>query len=165
MSHIRTAPSDISVTLDFLMTIPNVDLSSESGLRVALTQLGFDVEKDEEGNTPKAEIFHNVLVRYRDAPYLYRETTVYSGKMRRNFHSEEHRTAIMKLFANVNILDVASPSKSSAKTVSDLPYELPVQEKANTRKYTKRKDAPAFMEMSPAPEDFDTDGLNETFGE
>lgn len=165
MSQFRTAPLQISVTFDFLRSMPNIDLKSENGLRAALSQLGFDVEKDEQGNSAKTEVSHNVLVRYKDKPYLYRPTTVYSGKMRRSFESDEHRATIMKLFSNVDILDINAPADNSAELVSDLPYDLPIQEKANTRKYTKRKDAPVYLEMTPEPEDFDTVGLEEKFGE
>lgn len=131
----------ISVTLDFLRQIPGYDVTKPSELRAVLRLVGFQVE-DEQGKQINVEMLNNVNVRCKDKPYMFRPTTVFIGNMRKDFMFES-------LYNNVDILDTVLPLDIKKLLVNSLDYDIPVVEKTNTRKYTKRKDAPEFLGTEP----------------
>ena len=132
----RKPAQHISVTLDFLRTFPDLDVTKDSDLHVALYRVGFDAQRDQEGKVVGLKPFtmlHNKNVRCNNLPYTYRKTLIFAGTMR---HDYEHQ----RIYRNVDILDVGKYTGTDIELVTDLPYDIPVLEKANTRKYTKKSD-------------------------
>ena len=128
----------ISVTLDFLRQFADLDVKKDADLHIALHRVGFQVI-DKENKPVKVEFLTNVNVRCQDKPYLYRKTTVFVGNMREDF-------AAARIYDNIDILDVQTCKTPVTDFVNELPYEIPVLDKPNTRKYTKRKDVTPCLE-------------------
>jgi hypothetical protein len=82
-----------------------------------------------------------VNVRCVDKPYLFRKTTVFSGRMR-----TDETFKFAKLYDKIDILDVGHVS-GITELVGDLPAYDPANVKPNTRKYTKRKDRDAIVDV------------------
>lgn len=135
----------ISVTADFVEKVKNIiknnikdnqiETSNDNTLRAALYSIGFQIE-DREGKQKKITMLKNVNIRCKEYPYMYRKASVYVGDMRFNFpHS--------RMYEKGEVLDVDTIDLYEDKHltfVGSLPYDLPVIEKINTRKYTKRND-------------------------
>lgn len=146
MSKTKRKPTQhISVTLDFLRLIPGFNVTEESGLRAALYAVGFQVS-DGEGNPKQVTMLNNKNVRCANLPYTYRKTTIFVGDMRPDY-------PYSKLYNGVDILDVGIYSESDMEFVLDLPYDIPVTEKVNTRKYTKRGETPESFDITFNSED------------
>lgn len=142
----------ISVTLDLLRELEksgalagygignggkvNV-LANKDHLMQALFVVGFDVwDLDEEGKKVPARIdtLRDVNVRCNNKPYLSRKCVVFAGRLREDFKYKN-------VYDNVDILDVAAvPDNYVTTLVSDFAFDVPVIDKVNTRKYTKRED-------------------------
>lgn len=138
----KRATQHISVTIDFLRTFPDLDITKDSDLHVALYRVGFDAVKDDDTGLVIAlspfTMLTNKNVRCADRPYMYRKTLIFVGNMRPDYkHSEIYR--------GIDILDVGAYTGLDAELVCDLPYDLPVNEKVNTRKYTKRNERDGEM--------------------
>ncbi len=128
MSKIKHQPPvHISVTKDFLKTLPCLDISNEDHLRAALYAVGINIEYEFETKNGVSEML-NCKVRCADKPYMYRTTTVYAGTMRKDYPYE-------KIYKD-GFLDVGSCQAEELCT--ELPYDIPVELKANIRKYTKK---------------------------
>lgn len=150
----RKATQHISVTLDFLKTVPGFDVTKESELRAALFAVGFQVT-DSDGDNKQVTMLNNKNVRCANLPYTYRKTTIFVGDMRPDY-------PYAKIYNGVDILDVGVYSESDMDFVLDLPYDIPVNEKVNTRKYTKRGEVPESQEITLSKED--EAHLSELFG-
>jgi hypothetical protein len=136
----RKPPQHISVTIDFLRTVPGFDVQKDNDLRAALYALGFQVT-DKDGNPKHVTVFKNKNVRCANMPSTYRKTMIFVGEMRPDYK-------YAKIYNGVEILDVGVYSGSDMEFVLDLPYDIPVIEKVNTRKYTKRGDRPETFEIT-----------------
>lgn len=146
MSKTKRKPTQhISVTLDFLKTVPGFDVRQESGLRAALYAVGFQVA-DSEGNPKHVTMLNNKNVRCANLPYMYRKTTIFVGDMRPDYQ-------YAKIYNGIDILDVGVYLEKDMEFVIDLPYDIPVNEKVNTRKYTKRGDQPESFDITFDSED------------
>lgn len=127
-----------SVTIDFLTVCAKelgFNMQDPNAMKATLYTIGFQVqEEDEEGNIVPSRIdrMNNLNVRCVDKPYKYRKTTVFSGRLRDGFK-------YASIYDKVDILDI-SESSAIAEFVDSLPFEQPVTEKVNTRKYTKKED-------------------------
>ena len=156
----KRATQHISVTIDLLRTFPDLDVTKDADLHVALYRVGFDAGKDEATGMIALRPFTmltNKNVRCADRPYLYRKTLIFVGNMRPDFkHSNIYR--------NIDILDVGVYKGLDAALVSDLPYDLPVNEKVNTRKYTKKGDREEEMVHIDFTRE-DEDRLDSLFGQ
>ena len=151
MALIKKTNEDIAVTIDFLRTIPDFDIKIESQLAAALYAIGFQsVDEDLKPARVERTLCN---VRLRNAPYKYRETLVFSGKMREDFK-------YASIYEGHDILDVAVYTGVSFET-GGLKFDIPVLEKANTRKYTRREDRENFIDMTQA----NLDVLSEIMGE
>lgn len=138
---------NISVTIDFLKTIPGFDIKTEEGLRAALYAIGFRVQ-DKEGNLEDISVLSNKNVRCLNKPYLVRKTMIFVGHMRKDFKYGA-------IYNGVEILDVNSYEGTDTEAVTDLPYEVIGEVKANTRKYTKKEDRESVINI-----DFTADDLS-----
>lgn len=68
-----------SVTIDFIRSLPNLDVDSDRNhLLAALYALGFDLTK-------KVDSINDVLVRYRHSPMHVRKTTIFQGQLRKDY--------------------------------------------------------------------------------
>lgn len=156
----RRATQHISVTIDLLRTFPDLDVTKDADLHVALYRVGFDALTDEKTGKVVSLREFSVLagknVRCADKPYMYRQTIIFAGNMRPGF---KHA----RIYNNIDILDVGIYNGLEAKLVSDLPYDLPVTDKVNTRKYTKKGDREEIVRIDFTPED--EDRLGNIFGE
>lgn len=144
MTTKRKPVRHISVTLDFLRTFPDLDVTKERDLHVALYRVGFDVTRDDNGSVKDLKPFtmlQNKNVRCANLPYTYRKTLIFVGDMRQEFEHEF-------IYRNIDILDVGVYSGNDIDLVTDLPYDIPVVEKANTRKYTKKSDRQDSVDIS-----------------
>lgn len=127
-----------SVTIDFLTACAKelgFNVKDPNSMKATLYALGFQLqEHDEEGKLVSSRIdrMENLNVRCADKPYKYRKTTVFSGRLRDGFKYSG-------IYDKVDILDVFESSAVS-ELVGDLPFEQPVTDKVNTRKYTKKED-------------------------
>lgn len=148
----KRATQHISVTIDLLRTFPDLDVTKDADLHVALYRVGFDAMTDENTGQVTALKEFSVLagknVRCADKPYMYRQTIIFAGNMRPSF---QHA----RIYNNIDILDVGIYNGLEAKLVSELPYDLPVTEKVNTRKYTKKGDHEEIVHVDFSPEDTD----------
>ena len=122
-----------SVTIDFLRSLPELDVdNNKNHLMAALYAVGFDVEK-------KIDRVEGDLVRYRHSPMHVRETTIFQGQLRSDYHYKN-------IYNNLDILDVDARSpkndkefnvvvemlqSESKQLVTDLPYEIPDYEGVN----------------------------------
>lgn len=140
MNQKRKPTQHISVTLDFLRTIPGLDVRQENDLRAALYAVGFQVS-DSDGNPKAVAVLSNKNVRCVNLPYTYRKTMIFVGDMRPDFK-------YAKIYNGVDILDVGLYSESDMEFVTELPYDLPITEKVNTRKYTKKDDKPEVVHIN-----------------
>lgn len=156
----KKATQHISVTIDLLRTFPDLDVTKDADLHVALYRVGFDAIKDDISGEVKAlapfTMLTNKNVRCADRPYMYRKTLIFCGNMRPDFQHS-------RIYNNIEILDVGIYKGLDAELVSDLPYDLPVTEKVNTRKYTKKGDREEVVHIDFSPED--TDRLDSIFGQ
>lgn len=141
-----------SVTLDFVAVCAKklgLDLSKKENLRVVLYRIGFEVSvPDGEGGFTPCQIdrMNNVNVRCADKPYLYRKTTVFSGRLRELLDFPG-----IGVYDEVDILDV-SGSGMIGTLVDSLPFDQPASDKVNTRKYTKREDRSEILMLDDLPE-------------
>lgn len=143
----------ISVTIDFLRTFKDLDVTKESDLNVALFRVGFDVAYDKAGLVTSMKpftILRNKNVRCANLPYTCRKTIIFVGEMRETFSCPQ-------IYRNIDILDVGVYSGADMEFVNSLPYDLPVTDRVNTRKYTKRGD----IEETYEPQSKDTWGFDE----
>lgn len=146
----KKATQHISVTIDLLRMFEDLDVTKENDLHVALYRVGFDAEKDPvSGRVVGLKPFTmltNKNVRCVDRPYMYRKTIIFVGNMRPDYkHS--------RIYNNIDILDVGIYSGLDTALVTDLPYDLPVTEKVNTRKYTKKGDREEMVHVEFSRED------------
>lgn len=174
----------ISVTLDFMLALQRdgglshieVNFPGEKfdilrnpvHLRQALRVVGFDAWEiddkgewvvDEAGNKKPAKIdkLLNVNVRCNNKPYLSRKCVVFAGRMVKGFK-------YAGIYDGVDILDVAVvPENAPTDLVSDFEYDVPVVDKVNTRKYTKREDRNAELDVEYTQEQLEQ--LSRIFGE
>lgn len=145
-----------SVTLDFILEcakILNLDPKEETTLRQVLHCIGFQVSVlNEETNeyTPcRIDRMSNVNVRCADKPYMYRQTTLFSGILR-----DEREFPFVSIYDKVDVLDIGSPVAKDF--VNSLDFDIPTVEKVNTRKYTKKEDRSDVILMDlPVFEDLD----------
>ena len=155
----RKSTQHISVTIDLLRTFPDLNITKEADLHVALYRVGFDAQRDDDGNVTGLKPFTmltNKLVRCANEPYKVRSTVIFVGNMRHDFQGAA-------IYRNIDILDVGVYTGLDTQLAGDLPYDLPVTEKVNTRKYTKSGDKVEFVSI-----DFDktdTDRLDGIFGQ
>lgn len=142
-------PVHISVTIDFLKTLPCLDVeNNENHLRAALYAVGIDID-NELGGKNGVNYLRDVNVRCVDKPYMYRQTTVINGTLRKDFrHSNIYKDGFL------------DAGFSEAKELcSNLPFDIPLEVKANTRKYTKKSEKEILLcEIS------DLDRLDDIFG-
>lgn len=137
----------ISVTIDFIVQCARetgLDLNDKVSRDQILHMIGFELqETDTEGNVIPARIdqMSGVNVRCVDKPYLFRKTTVFSGRMR-----TDEKFKFAKLYDKIDILDVGHFS-GITELVGDLPAFDPANVKPNTRKYTKRKDRDDIVDV------------------
>lgn len=150
---LMTNNTHISVTIDFLRLFPDLDIRKEADLYIALYRSGFEVI-DQENNPVKVELLTDKLVRCRDKPYLCRKTTIFAGRMRKDFLAP-------RIYDNIDILDVRECKSTDLQLVNELAYDIPVFDKPNTRKYTKRKDIPETLEGISAD---DLDNFSDIYG-
>lgn len=152
MALIKKTHTDIAVTIDFLRTIPDFDITVESELAAALYAIGFrSVDKEMKPVRVERTMCN---VRLNNAPYKYRPTLVFSGTMREDFK-------YASMYDGVDILDVDVYTGSDAVETGGMKFDIPVLEKANTRKYTRRADREDFIDMSQA----NLEVLSEIMGE
>lgn len=140
----------ISVTLDFLAQVPGVNLKTRNGLRAALYAVGFDLKN--------IDVMKGKNVRCKNKTTHYRKADIFAGTMRKDFLYPE-------IYRGVDILDVEE-APEDALLVSDLPYDIPVEDRVNVRKYTKRQDKEQQMSIGE-DEPFDIDDfkrLEKLFG-
>lgn len=123
----------ISVTIDFLRQIPYLDVTKEEDLRKALALVGFQMY-NKQGELVDPEILVDVNIRCKDKPYLFRKTIVFTGRMRSSF-------SYASIYDNIDILDVETYGDSVSELVNSLPDFVPVIDKPNARKYTKKQDS------------------------
>ena len=116
-----------SVTIDFLRSIPELDVdNNKNHLMAALHVIGFDVSK-------KIDRVEGVLVRYRHSPMHVRETIIFQGQLRSDYPYKN-------IYNSLDILDVDARNHKNSKEfgiivemlqseskqlVTDLPYEIP----------------------------------------
>lgn len=143
MSSKNKRKQHISVTMDLLRTFPDLNVTEETDLHLALYRVGFDVNRDENGKVVGLKPYTMMTknVRCANLPYTYRKTLIFVGDMRNDFK-------YAKIYNGVDILDVAVYSGSDMEIVGELPYDIPVQEKVNTRKYTKRNENEQTVEIT-----------------
>lgn len=140
-------PVHISVTIDFLKSLPCLDISNEDHLRAALYAVGINIDYEFETKNGVSELT-NSKVRCADRPYMYRNTTVFAGTMRNDF-------PYAKIYKD-GFLDVGSSTPEDL--CINLPFDIPVELKANIRKYTKRsnkEEFPVFDEIDELDSQFD----------
>lgn len=122
-----------SVTIDFLQTLPELDVeNNKNHLMAALYVIGFDVSK-------KIDRVEGVLVRYRHSPMHVRETTIFQGQLRSDYPYKS-------IYKSLDVLDVNAKDpktdkefnvvvemlqSESKQLVTDLPYEIPDYEGVN----------------------------------
>jgi hypothetical protein len=147
-----------SVTLDFILACAKIlDLNpkDDKTLRIVLHRIGFQVSvlNEETGEYVPCKIdrMNNVNVRCADKPYMFRKTTVFSGRLR-----DERDFPFVGIYDKVDVLDV--DSAIGAAMVNSLSFDIPSVEKVNTRKYTKREDRSDVVVMD-LPEFGDTDDI------
>lgn len=150
-----------SVTIDFIVECAKVlglNPNKNENLRIILHRIGFEVsvfDEEKQAFVPSLiERTHNINVRCVDKPYLYRKTTVFSGRLRTDFPN-------IRIYDNVDILDVSESSKM-AEFVNALPFEQPTVEKVNTRKYTKKEDRSDEL-LFAVPDELESVDLNDVF--
>lgn len=173
----------ISVTLDFLLELQQQGglahieerfgqkmdiLRNPEHLRAALRVVGFDAWEvddngnhvlDDKGNKKPSRIdkLPAVNVRCNNMPYKSRKCIVFAGRMVQGF---KHA----RIYDGVDILDVAVVKDSGMlDMVNEFEYDVPVVDKVNTRKYTKREDRNSTVETEYTPEQLDQ--LAAIFGE
>ena len=116
-----------SVTLDFLRSLPELDVdNNKNHLMAGLYAVGFDVEK-------KIDRVDNVNIRYRHSPMHVRETTIFQGQLRSDYPYKS-------IYKNHDVLDVDARNHKNSREfgiivemlqaeskqlVTDLPYEIP----------------------------------------
>lgn len=129
-----------SVTLDFIVEcakLMKLDMNAPNTLRQVLHLIGFQVSvfSEEDGQYVPCRIdrMNNVNVRCVDRPYMYRKTTVFSGRLR-----EKSEFPLVNIYDEVDILDIGN--KNWVHFVNDLDFDIPTVDKVNTRKYTKKED-------------------------
>lgn len=145
-----------SVTLDFIMECAKVlslNPKEETTLRQVLHLIGFQVSilNEETGEYVPCRIdrMNNVNIRCADKPYMCRQTTVFSGRLR-----DERDFPFVAIYDKVDILDVDSAVGKSF--VNAMAFDIPSVEKVNTRKYTKKEDRSDVVIMDlPEVEDMD----------
>lgn len=147
-----------SVTLDFVIECAKFlgkDMKKKETLRQVLHLIGFEVSvlNDETGvYTPcKIDRMDGVNVRCADKPYMFRSTTVFSGRLR-----DERDFPFVGIYDKVDVLDVNSAVGSAL--VNSMAFDIPSVEKVNTRKYTKREDRSDVIVMD-LPEFDDMDDI------
>lgn len=147
-----------SVTLDFVIECAKFlekDMKKKETLRQVLHLIGFEVSvlNEETGvYTPcKIDRMDGVNIRCADKPYMYRSTTVFSGRLR-----DERDFPFVSIYDKVNVLDAGSSVGSAL--VNSLAFDIPSVEKVNTRKYTKRENRSDVVIMD-LPEFEDTDSI------
>lgn len=147
-----------SVALDFILEcakILELDPKDDKTLRIVLHRIGFQVsvlnEDTGEFIPCKIDRMNNVNVRCMNAPYKYRTTTIFSGRLR-----DERDFPIVSIYDKVDVLDVGSSMGTAL--VNSMAFDIPSIEKVNTRKYTKREDRSEVVVMD-LPELEDMDGL------
>lgn len=153
-----------SVTLEFIAQcakILDLDLKDEKSVRIVLHRLGFQVStlNTETGEyTPcKIDRMSGVNIRCGDKPYMFRKTTIFSGRLR-----EERDFPFVAIYDKVDILDVETVAGTAF--VNALDFDIPSVEKVNTRKYTKREDRSDVVLMD-LPEFSETDVIFNGKGE
>lgn len=136
-----------SVTMEMVLKCVDVlglDKNNENSLRTVLHCLGFKVsEKDiETGQYKSCQVdkLENVNVRCKNKPYMFRKTTILSGKLR---DADEY--PFVKVYDETPILDV--DILDNAEFTNTLDFDIPVIEKVNTRKYTKRAEINSVLMM------------------
>lgn len=147
-----------SVTLDFVIECAKFlekDMKKKETLRQVLHLIGFEVSvlNEETGvYTPcKIDRMDGVNIRCADKPYMFRSTTVFSGRLR-----DERDFPFVSIYDKVNVLDAGSSVGSAL--VNSLAFDIPSVEKVNTRKYTKRENRSDVVIMD-LPEFEDTDSI------
>lgn len=143
MSSKHKRKQHISVTIDLLRTFPDLDVTKETDLNLALYRVGFDVMRNDAGKVTGLKPYTMMTknVRCANLPYTYRKTLIFAGDMRPDFK-------FAQIYNGIDILDVGVYSERDMELVDDLPYDLPVSEKVNTRKYTKRGDREESVEIA-----------------
>lgn len=127
----REKPIYVSVTLDFLKTLPELNITDNQNVKAieaGLCALGFEITN--QADKIGYEYLDDVVVRSKKNPYKYKKTRVYTGKLRSNF-------SFKSIYNGIDILDTED-NNSFNLLVSDLPYDLPATDKTNLRKYTKK---------------------------
>ncbi|HAN4737741.1 TPA: hypothetical protein IFD61_002328 [Escherichia coli] len=139
----------ISVTLDFLSTVPGFNVRTRNGLRAALFAVGFDLKS--------IDVLRGKNVRCRNKPTHYRKADVFAGVMRADFRYPQ-------MYNGVDILDV-DKAPGEAMLVQDLPYDIPVEDRVNVRKYTKQSEKAEDIHIVDEPFNFeDLHRLEKLFG-
>ncbi|QYC52453.1 hypothetical protein [Salmonella phage SSBI34] len=136
-----------SVTLDFILEcakILNKDPKKKETLRQVLHLIGFEVStwnEEEQKYIPcRIDQMNNVNVRCIDKPYMFRQTTVFSGRLR-----NKREFPYVGIYDKVDILDVSGAAATDF--VNSLAFEQPTNDKVNTRKYTKKEDRNEVLVM------------------
>ncbi|EFM7019234.1 hypothetical protein BAU67_001794 [Escherichia coli] len=125
MSDVMTPKKTfISVTLDFLATVPGFNVRTRNGLRAALFAIGFDLKN--------IDVLRGKNIRCKNKPTHYRKADVFAGVMRKDFRYPQ-------IYNRVEVLDVDTVPEN-VLLVQDLPYDIPVEDRVNVRKYTKQAD-------------------------
>jgi len=122
----------ISVTLDFLATVPGVDIRTRNGLRAALFAVGFKLKN--------IDVMKNKNIRCKNKPTHYRKADVFAGVMREDF-------LYPSIYNGADILDVDT-IPDEPLLVQDLPYDIPVEGRVNVRKYTKQADKESSLQIN-----------------
>jgi hypothetical protein len=129
-----------AVTLDFILECAKImkfDPKDDKTLRKVLHLIGFQVSilNEETGEYKPCQIdrINRVNVRCIDKPYMCRETTVFSGRLR-----DKSEFPLVDIYEKMDILDVNSSVGTAF--VNSLDFDIPVVEKVNTRKYTRKED-------------------------
>ena len=139
----------ISVTLDFLSTVPGFNVRTRNGLRAALFAVGFDLKN--------IDVKKKKNVRCKNKPTHYRKADVFAGVMRSDFRYPQ-------MYNGVDILDV-DKAPDEAMLVQDLPYDIPVEDRVNVRKYTKQSEKAEDIHIVDEPFNFeDLHRLEKLFG-
>lgn len=107
----------VSITLDFLKSLnPDWDIEKNNNhLLAALRACGVDVTK-------RVDKMTNMNIRYQHAPRYARETTVYQGRLIKNYPFES-------IYNNVEVLDINIKNDNNIQTVINFLNEMDINKK------------------------------------
>lgn len=158
----KKPPVHISVTVDFLKELPELLIhgvltkleveNNQKHLEAALRAVGFSI--DEQSTKFQTSVLRGVKVRCAQLPSTYRHTDIYTGCMIPGYEYPN-------LYKD-GLLDTGSTTPEDF--CINLPFDIPVEIKANTRKYTKKNFTEEFIEIEDQGRLDDIFGINDGLG-